>query len=85
MIINLKQLALTTLGGSLALTLGCLYAAVEMHKVLLTSVLRWSMDVFDTTPLGRILNRFSKDIDVVDNVLPHCIQSWRMMFFSVIL
>jgi len=28
------------------------------------------MAFFDTTPLGRIINRFSKDIDEVDLMIP---------------
>lgn len=41
-----------------------------MHKKLLDRVLRSPMSFFDTTPLGRIVNRFAKDIDVCDNTLP---------------
>lgn len=54
-----------------------------MHVELLTNVLRWPMMLFDTTPLGRVLNRFSKDVDTVDNTLPQVIRSWIMMFFAV--
>lgn len=54
-----------------------------MHNILLKYVLRWPMELFDTTPLGRILNRFSKDVDTVDNVLPQVIKSWMFMFFGV--
>lgn len=51
---------------------------------MLSFVLRWPMELFDTTPTGRIINRFAKDVDVVDNVLPAVIRSWVMMVFGVI-
>ncbi|XP_017115600.1 multidrug resistance-associated protein 1 isoform X6 [Drosophila elegans] len=61
---------------SLTLALGCIYCSKELHERLLTFVFRWPMALFDTTPLGRIVNRFSKDVDTIDNVLP---MLWRMV------
>ncbi|XP_015036515.1 multidrug resistance-associated protein 1 isoform X6 [Drosophila pseudoobscura] len=56
--------------SSLAISLGCLECSRSLHTTLLYYNLRWPMELFDTTPLGRIVNRFSKDIDTIDNVLP---------------
>ncbi|XP_034128594.1 multidrug resistance-associated protein 1 isoform X6 [Drosophila guanche] len=56
--------------SSLAISLGCLDCSRLLHTTLLYYNLRWPMELFDTTPLGRIVNRFSKDIDTIDNVLP---------------
>ncbi|XP_055295955.1 multidrug resistance-associated protein 1 isoform X2 [Sitodiplosis mosellana] len=69
---------------ALIISLGFIYSARKMQDILLTNVLRWPMELFDTTPVGRVLNRFSKDVDTVDNVLPQVIRSWIMMFFAVL-
>ncbi|XP_025101923.1 multidrug resistance-associated protein 1-like [Pomacea canaliculata] len=46
------------------------YAAQEMHSKLANRLLRYPMNFFDTTPIGRILNRVSRDVDTVDSTLP---------------
>lgn len=55
-----------------------------MHVILLRHVLRWPMELFDTTPLGRVLNRFAKEVDVIDNTLPSVVRACLVMIFGVI-
>ncbi|EQB51307.1 ABC transporter [Colletotrichum gloeosporioides Cg-14] len=55
-------------------------ASKVMLKRAMTKVLRAPMSFFDTTPLGRITNRFSKDIDVMDNTLT---DSLRMYLLTI--
>ncbi|KAL5281110.1 ABCC2.2 family protein [Megaselia abdita] len=70
--------------GYLMIGLGCLRSAKILHNHLLRSVLRWPMELFDTTPLGRILNRFSKDVNILDNVLPELLMIFVSQLFAVI-
>ncbi|XP_028034266.1 multidrug resistance-associated protein 1 isoform X2 [Bombyx mandarina] len=71
--------------SSLALYLGTLAAARALHATLLAGVLRApSIGFFDCTPVGRVLNRFSKDVDVLDNTLPMTLRGWTSCFFSVL-
>ncbi|ODQ67153.1 multidrug resistance-associated protein 1 [Nadsonia fulvescens var. elongata DSM 6958] len=46
-----------------------IHSAKELHNRMLNSVMRAPMSFFETTPLGRILNRFSNDMFKVDEVL----------------
>ena len=44
-------------------------AANNLHKGLLNRVMKFPMAFFDTTPSGRIINRFSRDTETIDIVL----------------
>jgi ABC-type multidrug transport system fused ATPase/permease subunit len=45
------------------------FASVQLHRNAAKRVMFAPQSFFDTTPLGRIMNRFAKDIDTVDNTL----------------
>nr|XP_027211385.1 canalicular multispecific organic anion transporter 2-like [Penaeus vannamei] len=66
--------------GMLMLLLGCLRSSQVLHQRLLDSVVRLPMSFFDTNPSGRIINRFSKEVNVLDTTLP---DSTRFMLVCV--
>lgn len=78
-----SDLVLSSFVASITIALGCIYTAIQMHALLLTNVVRLPMEFFDQTPIGRILNRFSKEVDVVDSTLPQNLRSWIQQFFGV--
>ncbi|XP_042459531.1 ABC transporter C family member 2-like [Zingiber officinale] len=57
---------LVTLTNSYWLIVSSLYAAKRLHDAMLHSILRAPMVFFHTNPLGRIINRFAKDLGDID-------------------
>lgn len=59
-------------------------ASRTMLQRAMTRVLRAPMSFFDTTPLGRITNRFSKDIQVMDNELSDAMRIYALTMTMII-
>ena len=45
---------------------GSLRASQKLHRSLLQAVTHAKLQFFDTTPLGQLMNRFSKDVEAID-------------------
>ncbi|XP_055006086.1 ATP-binding cassette sub-family C member 3 isoform X5 [Boleophthalmus pectinirostris] len=58
-----------------------LLAAKITHRKLLCGVLRAPQTFFESTPTGRLLNRFSKDVDAIDSHIPENIDIWMRTFW----
>lgn len=48
----------------------CLKASKNLHSTVFSKIILSSMYFFNTNPSGRILNRFSKDMGIIDEALP---------------
>uniref|UniRef100_A0A673CJH5 ATP-binding cassette, sub-family C (CFTR/MRP), member 3 n=1 Tax=Sphaeramia orbicularis TaxID=375764 RepID=A0A673CJH5_9TELE len=62
-------------------SMGNIGAARKLHLNLLANKLHTPQSFFDTTPIGRIINRFSKDIYVIDEALPATVLMFLGTFF----
>ncbi|KAJ8916751.1 hypothetical protein NQ315_013956 [Exocentrus adspersus] len=48
----------------------CMNASINLHNKMFSNVLQAPMRFFNTNPSGRIMNRFSKDMGAIDELLP---------------
>ncbi|XP_078462060.1 ATP-binding cassette sub-family C member 2-like [Lampetra planeri] len=63
---------------------GTIEASRVLHRDLLGNMLHAPMAFYDTTPIGRIVNRFAKDINTIDDTLPMSFRSWISCAFGVL-
>ncbi|KAF8882127.1 P-loop containing nucleoside triphosphate hydrolase protein [Infundibulicybe gibba] len=69
---------------SFAFAVASLIASLNLFKAALSSVLRSPTSFFDTTPMGRILSRLSKDQDTLDTELAMTLWQFLSTFSSVL-
>ncbi|KAI1289994.1 ATP-binding cassette sub-family C member 4 [Halotydeus destructor] len=60
---------------TIGLYLLCLQSSISLHNSIFSKLLLAPMSFFEATPMGRILNRFTRDIGYVDQHLPDTIGS----------
>ncbi|XP_078129230.1 ATP-binding cassette sub-family C member 2 [Sander vitreus] len=70
--------------GTLLLANASVNASHILHSKLINNILRVPMIFFDTTPIGRVVNRFAKDIFTVDEAIPQSFRSWLLCLLGVL-
>lgn len=63
-------LVVVTMVRSFTFFIVCMRASTRLHDNMFTSITRATMRFFNTNSSGRILNRFSKDMGSIDELLP---------------
>ena len=81
--VDWDRLAVGVVIATLLTNYSTLTGSVWLHASLVSNVLRVPLQFYDTVPVGRLLNRFSKDIDALDNSIPHSLRHWIMCLTRV--
>ena len=61
--------------ASMIFTFLFINASTNLHNNVLDSILKCPMKFYDTTPTGRIINRFSRDVDEIDGRLSWTVEA----------
>ncbi|XP_038572955.1 multidrug resistance-associated protein 4-like isoform X2 [Micropterus salmoides] len=67
---------------SLVIFHGLVKSAQTLHNSMFNAVIRTPVRFFDVNPIGRILNRFSKDISQMDSMLPITFVDFYQLFLQ---
>merc|ERR1719376_296561 len=58
----------------------CVRAGIRLHDRMFKSILHTTVRFFDVNPVGRILNRFSKDLGLIDELMPGFFMDFIYLF-----
>uniref|UniRef100_A0A663N7B8 ABC-type glutathione-S-conjugate transporter n=1 Tax=Athene cunicularia TaxID=194338 RepID=A0A663N7B8_ATHCN len=71
-------------GSFTAVLLGGVLASHKLFLQLLRNVARSPMVFFEQTPIGNLLNRFSREMDAIDSVIPDKLKSLLGFLFNLL-
>ncbi|XP_077590459.1 multidrug resistance-associated protein 1 [Stigmatopora nigra] len=71
-------------GYSLSMSIGGILASRYLHQSMLYNVLRSPMTFFEQTPSGNLVNRFAKEMDTIDTLIPSILKMFMGSMFNVI-
>nr|WPH24505.1 ABC transporter subfamily C1 [Tetranychus urticae] len=77
--------AFCTLINTIIMNFATIAGARWIYEKMLSRLIQAPMSWFDTTPLGRIINRFTKDIDTADTLIYYNLNVLMNQFFRAIL
>uniref|UniRef100_A0A8B9LQS4 Multidrug resistance-associated protein 1 n=1 Tax=Astyanax mexicanus TaxID=7994 RepID=A0A8B9LQS4_ASTMX len=69
---------------SISVSIGGILASRYLHETMLYNVLRSPMSFFERTPSGNLVNRFAKETDTIDSVIPSIIKMFMGSMFNVL-
>ncbi|XP_071492094.1 ATP-binding cassette sub-family C member 9-like [Diadema antillarum] len=80
--LSLTTIVFTCVAVGLA-SIGAFSAATKMHYAILSNIIHLPMRFFDTTPVGRILNRLSSDFKLIDQLLVHAVRNVTFILANI--
>ncbi|KAL3053062.1 hypothetical protein OYC64_005566 [Pagothenia borchgrevinki] len=71
-------------GYSISISIGGILASRCLHNSMLYDVLRSPISFFERTPSGNLVNRFAKEMDTIDSVIPSIIKMFMGSMLNVL-
>ncbi|KAH9421088.1 Multidrug resistance-associated protein 4 [Dermatophagoides pteronyssinus] len=82
--ILIGTLFITTIVRSVSFFQICMRASERLHNQIFERLLQAKVAFFDQNPAGRILNRFTKDLGIIDEMLPSTAYDLNLTFSQAI-
>ncbi|KAG9466704.1 hypothetical protein GDO78_016239 [Eleutherodactylus coqui] len=70
--------------GAYVVTRGTICSSRLLHNQMLDNILHLPLQFFETTPMGQVLNRFTKDIYVIDERFHYYLRTWLNCMLDVL-